>query len=409
VTHPPCVAVIGGGPIGSCAAVALAERGFRVAWFEANHPAEGDFSRVPMSCPWAAGQVLGRSFEPGTLAAQLGIRTLERLIALHDAGRVDSYPRPWLVCAGKGSEPAEAAAREALDTAWRSGALDGFTRLSRNELESFAGLRADEIEFAVCDPWARGVDPRMLAVQLARRAAETPGVEPHFGSIVTQIEGTTLHTLDHGVATKHHADAVLICVGVQAVRGSEAPLELNGAPLHTLIPAAEATYLHVFDHRSPTHMPSVLFSAAGPATIARYEVFGAGRAAIVPHLPEAARAFDVNPLLTDVPGLRRMLDTHFSSRSEAEASTDAGRDTIAELLSRLVAHNLLPGCAGGPAITETTIAKYLRHLQPDGAPTIEWLEAQVPTLYVQPTNGRGLTQCAGLGEWAAALLADVLT
>jgi glycine/D-amino acid oxidase-like deaminating enzyme len=408
VTSPPRVAVIGGGPIGSCAAVALAERGFRVAWFEANHPAEGDFSRVPMSCPWAAGQILGRSFEPDTLAARLGIRTLERLTALNDAGRVDSYPRPWLVCAGMGTESAEAAAREALDTSWRSGALEGFTLLSRNELKSFAGLLADQIEFAVCDPAARGVDPRRLATQLARLAAETPDIAPHFRSIVTRIEGTTLHTLENGVAARHHADAVLICVGVQAVRGSEAPLELNGTPLHTLIPAAEATHLHVFDHRSPTHRPSVLFSAAGPATIARYEVFGAGRAAIVPHLPEAARAFDVNPLLTDVPGLRRMLDTHFSSLQVAEVHTEAGRHTIAELLSRLIERSLLPGCPGGPAITEATIAKYLRHPQPDGAPTIEWLDGSLSTLYVQPTNGRGLTQCAGLGEFAADLLSEKL-
>jgi len=385
--------------------VALAERGFRVAWFDASYPTEGDFSRVPMSCPWAAGQILGRSFEPGTLAARLGLRTLERLTALNDAGRVDSYPRPWLVCAGKGSDPAEAAARETLDAAWRGGRLEGFTRLCGIDLESFAGLRADAIEFAVCDPSARGVDPRMLAVQLARWAAETPGVEPHFGSIVTHIEGTTLHTLDNGIAARHHADAVLFCVGVQAVCGSEAPLVLNGTPLHTLIPAAEATHLHVFDHRSPTHKPSVLFSAAGSATIARYEVFGAGRSAIVPHLPGAVRAFDVNPLLTDVPGLRRMLDTHFSSGSEAEAHTDAGRGTIAELLSRLLERDLLPGCAGGPAITETTIAKYLRHPQPEGAPTVEWLASAIPMLYVQPTNGRGLTQCAGLGELAADRLA----
>lgn len=395
------MAVVGGGPIGAATACALAphmqERGGVVHWFDANDPLNGDFSGLSMSCPSAAGQVLAESFEPESLAMRLGQRTRAVFQQLGATGALPVHARPWVVCAPKGDAAADVAARETLEAAWRSGRLAGCTRLHGAALEGFAGLRHANIEFAICDEQALGVDPRALAIGLARRTASTPGVVPHFRSRVLSIKASEIHAEVAGEMLRVPVQGVALCVGVHTTA-----LQVDGASLSDFIPPAQVTHLHVFDHRAAAHEPAVRCSVAGPATIARYEVFGPQRHGIVPHLPEAARAMEINPLLTDVPGLRRLLDTHFPSREEAEQHTTVAPKAIAALLEPLVEARYLPGHADSQtAINVSTIASYIKHGQPDGNPLLHRLNTALPILYVQPSNGRGVTQCIGLGEAAA--------
>ncbi len=400
------VAVIGGGPVGAATARALAEQfvpsGETVHWFDSNRPLDADFGGLSMSCPWAAGQVLVQSFEPDTPAKRMGMRTLEVLRQLATRGQLPMQSRPWLVCAKKGDNPLDSTTRDVLDAAWRGGGMEGCRLLRGNDLRRFPGLRHDAIDFAVCDEQALAVDPRALAVGLAQWAAGMTGVQPHFGTTVSRIAGEQLHFAHAGESMSIRVRAVVFCVGVHVDA-----ITVNGSPLSSLVSPARVTHLHVFDHRSEQHHPSVLCSVAGAATIARYEVFGAARHGIVPHLPQAARDMDINPLLTDVPGLRRLLDTHFDSRERAEQHTSQAPGAIAELLQELVEPRYLPGqdtC--DTPITESNVAAYIKHDQPDGNPILQWLDHELPMLYVQPTNGRGVTQCIGLGEAAATALAE---
>lgn len=395
------LAVVGGGPVGAATAYALApyaqQRGGVVHWFDANDPLNGDFSGLSMSCPWAAGQVLAQSFEPGSFAKELGLRTLATFQQLGDVGQLPIQSRPWVVCAAKGDAPADIAARETLDAAWRAGRMDGCTMLHGPALQRFAGLQYNAVEFAICDEHALGVDPRALAIALARRAANAPGVVSHFGTTVSAIEDSTIHAARRGERLRLSVQGMVLCVGVHT-----AALQVDGVSLDAYIPPVHVTHLHVFDHRAETHRPAVLCFVAGPATIARYEVFGPTRHAIVPHLPAAAQAMDINPLLTDVPGLRRLLDTHFPSRVAAEQNTTAAPGAIAALLEPLVEPRYLPGHPDcDTPIHESVIASYVKHEQPDGNPVLHRLSSKLPILYVQPTNGRGVTQCIGLGEAAA--------
>ena len=394
------IAVIGGGPVGASVARALAQCGCgTIHWFEANHPVEGDFSRRSMSCPWAAGQVLANSFEPDTLAAQLGQRTLQVLRQMGERGQLPMQPRPWLACAPKHGGPVGEATRTTLDAAWNAGRMEGFTRIHGPELARFQGLRANEIDFALCDESTLAVDPRDLAIGLAKLAAHSPGVSPHFGAVVESIQGNEITATQNGVSLLIHADVIVLCVGIHV-----AGLLINGAPLHTLVPPTTITHLHVFDHRSAEHTPQVNYCLAGPATIARYEIFGEPRKQITPDLPSIAQAFDINPLLTDVPGLCRLLDTHFATQEEAALHTPKARDEIAALLGEYIEPQYLPGNPAGSVITDSTIASYVKHIQPDGEPTIQWLNTKTPVLYVQPSNGRGVTQSVGIGEYAVDLL-----
>lgn len=405
------IAVIGGGPVGAAVARALGDawggRPGRVLWFEANRPAQGDLSRMAMACPWAAGQVLARSFEPGTLSSRMALRSREILIGLNRAGFIAASPRPWLACARRAKSPLDDAVRETLETAWRDGRMEGCQWRNAGQLSSVEGLLHEAIEFALCDEEALAVDPKAFAMGMARWAAESPQVTTHFGARVQKIEDHELWAEQDEREIRARVRAVVLCVGAHAARENANPLHLDGRPIQAWIPPARLTHLHVFDHRSTRHVPKVTASVAGAATIARYEVFGDTRHGIRPWLPKAVRDFDINPLLTDVPGLCRLLDTHFDSRAEAEANTSAARDAIAEQLMQLIPAALLPGQPDGQLpITESGIAAYIRHEQPDGEPTIRWLDTAVPTLYVQPANGRGLTQCAGLGEYAARLLME---
>lgn len=405
------IAVIGGGPVGAAVSRALGDawggRPGRVLWFEANRPLQDDFSRMAIACPWAAGQVLAHSFEPGTLSSRIALRSREILIGLNRAGYIAASPRPWLACARRHAAPVDDAVRETLETAWRDGRMEGCHWRSPRQLSSVSGLSHPELEFAICDEEALAVDPRAFAVGMARWAAECPHVTAHFGARVLRIDGNELWAEQDEREIRARVCAVLLCVGTHAARENANPLQLDGRPIQAWIPPARLTHLHVFDHRSTRHVPTVTASVAGAATIARYEVFGDTRHGIRPWLPQAVRDFDINPLLTDVPGLCRLLDTHFDSRADAEANTSAARDAIAEQLKQLIPAELLPGQPGGKLpITETGIAAYIRHDQPDGEPTLRWLDTSVPTLYVQPANGRGLTQSAGLGEYAARLMLE---
>src|SRR5690606_9228015 len=141
---------------------------------------------------WAAGQVLARSFEPDSLSEALALKTRTAFTALSRAGKLPVVPRPWVVCALRQGTPADDAARDTLDAAWRSGRMAGYTRLHGAALERFSGLRSGNVDFALCDEQALGVDPRALIAALARLAADTPGIVPHFGATVTAIEGNEI-------------------------------------------------------------------------------------------------------------------------------------------------------------------------------------------------------------------------
>ncbi|GMW02755.1 MAG: hypothetical protein AMXMBFR84_38910 [Candidatus Hydrogenedentota bacterium] len=392
------IAVVGGGPVGAATVAALAahpKRRGRILWFDSNRPLEGSFDGLSASGPYAAGQILANSFDPDTLASHLARRTLAAMNDMARANIISVSHRPWLVCARNGNEAVDIAARDALDAAWCEGRLRSFKHIYGQDLARFPFLKAGDIAFAVCDESALAVDPRRLVVELAQWAASHESVRPYFGYTVTEFDGTHFIAASASETVRLAARAAILCTGVHRLLFPSA------------LPESETTFLHVFDYRSPAHMPSLDYSVAGEATIARYEIFGAARQRIKPHLQEAVREFDIHPLLTDVPGLRRMLDTHFTNWEQAAANTPECAARIRDQLGRLVHRSVLPGDpAGHMPLTATSIASYARCVQPMGNPTVQMLNAPIMTLYVQPSNGRGITQCIGLGEHVANWLLD---
>ena len=391
------ILVIGGGPLGLSTARALAERSRRrVHVVDANDPLRGDFSALSAACPYAAGQIIIHSFEPDTYAMRLGRRTAKALRELASAGYIDVYSRPWLVCSGNTSSDLDEAVRHTLDTALRDGLLDGCKRVDAANLDNVPGLRTDEIAFAVRDDDALAVDPKAFVAGLARWAVEHGGVEAHFGFRVNGFDGDAFVAEGAEETVALRAGAAVLCTGI------------HRAVFPDALPESSAVHLHVFDHRDDAHRPTVEMSIAGETTVARYEGFGEGRHAITPHLPKAARDYDINALFTDVAGLRRQLDTHFGSYEEANASTEYAMRALGELQRRFIDPScLLSEPESTSAITQTTIAQYVR-LADTSDPVIAQLETPLPSVYVQPSSGRGLNQCIALGEVAAELLCGML-
>lgn len=391
------ILVVGAGPLGLCTAAALADGSARrVHLVDANDPIQGNFSGLSAACPYAAGQIIIHSFEPGTYAMELGRRTAESLRGLASAGHIDIHRRPWLVCAGNTASALDDAVRGTLDRALREGLLEGCRRVHGSDLDAIPGVRADHIAFAVCDDSAMAMDPRAFAADLARWVVARENVEAHFGFTLRRFDGDGFFAEKENESVVIRAGAVVLCTGIHRLLFPD------------VIPEIGAVHLHVFDHRDAKHEPALHYSVAGETTVARYEGFGAGRHDIAAHLPEAARAMDINALLTDVPGLRRQLDTHFPSHAEAEARTDEALAALGVLQRRFIAPELLLGGGGDSLpITETHIAQYAR-CAATSDPVIEALKTPLPALFIQPSRGRGLNQCTALGEDAARTLLGML-
>ena len=397
IGRPGDVLVIGGGPLGvstaRALAISLSGTSRSIHLVDANIAINGDFTGLSMSCPHAAGQIIVHSFEEGSLAKRLGRDTLHSIRDLTRAGVLHAEARPWLVCAGNGKTPVDMIAAEILDAALRDGRLEGCGRIHGDALGEITGLRADRVAFAVCDPDALGLDPRRFIVDLTQWALAEPAIQGHFGYRVTEFDGCHFVAEDGNEVLQIHADAAVLCTGVHRELFPEA------------LPPSYPIHLHVFDHRSADHMPVMRHSVVGATTIARYEGFGPGRMRLMPYLSEIARSLDIHALLTDVPGLRRMLDTHIVDGTEAEARMGESLDAIGDELEKLLDTRILLGRPQSVlAITGSTIARYVKCPRERDDPVLEFLDAPLPALYVQPSDGRGLCQSIALGELAAKTL-----
>lgn len=109
-------------------------------------------------------------------------------------------------------------------------------------------------------------------------------------------------------------------------------------------------------------------------------------------------------MFTDVPGLRRLLDSHFENETVAESKNDLVWSLLRDTVGRYVQPEKLLGHeSSNRTANESYVAGYSKLLNSDG-PFLERLDVEMPVVYVQPNNGLGLNQCAALGEDAAALL-----
>jgi len=396
--HALNIAVIGAGPLGACSAHALANKLDKLAipgvihLIDANNPLESDLNRLSASGPNAAGQLILHAFDAGSYAKSLARRTHEALHAIEDAGYIRLHPRRWIICAGNADTPLDNAAREVLYAAHREGRLEGCELLDANKLENIPGLRKDQLAFAVVDETAKAVNPPQFVRGLARWACAHKRVRPHFGNTVVGLDADNLSVQNSEGVAEMKIDAAVLCTGIHAefCKG--------------LLPKLRPEYLHVADHQHGGHIPKILDLIVGETTIARYPGFGPTRGAITPHLSDPIREMGIHGLLTDVPGLRRMLDSHFADKALAESKSEEVFGALRELIGRYVEPSCLLGAPESEKnTTHACVAAYAKLLDGDG-PYIETLDAPLPMVYAQPSNGLGLNQCVAIGEDAAERL-----
>lgn len=396
-------AVIGAGPLGNCAARALAEalesqsRPAKIYLVDANDPLKQEFGNMSASGPHAAGQLMLHLFDPESPAKDLTRRSHNLLKGMQVEGAIDLHSRPWICCTGNSSSDLDQTAQDVLAQSYSEGRLENCELVKGAEIPETNGLRPDQVAWAVLDPTTMAVNPRVFVQQLAERAVQHPSVVPLFNTRVIRCTDNTIVTESNGTVTERPISGVISCAGIHRDLFSDA------------LPDGRPEYLHVTEHKSDQHAPEVMNLITGETTIARYAGFGPHRNRITPLLPNDVQEYGIHGLFTDVPGLRRMLDSHFENPDTANVKNHLVWPLLIETIGRYVQPEMLLGHASGNlAANQTYVAAYNKLLNSDG-PFLHQLEVDLPAVYVQPSNGLGLNQCAALGADAASLLADIST
>ncbi|MFP6582170.1 MAG: FAD-dependent oxidoreductase [Candidatus Hydrogenedentota bacterium] len=394
-------AVIGAGPLGSCAARALADafedenRSAEILLIDANDPLNQKFDSLSAAGPHAAGQLMLHFFDADSSAKDLTRRSHEILKGLNAEGAVDLHSRPWICCTGNTNSELDTTAQEGLAQSFSEGRLEGCELVRGEELPGTKGLRADQVAWALLDPTGMAVNPRVFVQQLAQRAIQHPMIEAHFHTRVTRCSHNTITTEYDGVTTEGPVTGVILCTGIHRDLFTDA------------LPDGRPEFLHVTEHKEVSHRPEVMHLISGETTIARYAGFGPHREKITPLLPENTQKYGIHGLFTDVPGLRRMLDSHFENEDLAESKNDLVWSLLRETIGRYIQPEMLLGHSASNRETNLSyVAAYNKLLDSDG-PYLEQLPVEMPTVHVQPSNGLGLNQCAALGADAASLLMEV--
>jgi glycine/D-amino acid oxidase-like deaminating enzyme len=391
-------AVIGAGPLGSCAARSLAESleiagiPAKIYLIDANHPIEQRFDALSAAGPHAAGQLMVHVFDMDSPAKELTRRSHGILKGLGNAGTISLYERPWYCCTGNTGSGLDQAAEEVLHSAYEEGRFEGCTMLRGEDIPATTGLDTTRVAWALHDTTTMAVNPREFVRQLAEHAVEHPLVEHRFDTRVTHIEDGKLQVDGPDGIEDLTVDGIILCTGI------------HRHLLENALPDSRPEFLHVIDHNEPDHEPEVLHLITGETTIARYAGFGPQRTVITPHLPKAVQEFGIHGLFTDVPGLRRMLDSHFEDESNALNESENVGQLLREIIGRYVPETYLLGDAKSNRDTSKSyVAAYNKLVNSDG-PFLEQLQVDTRVVYAQPSNGLGLNQCAALGQDAAALL-----
>jgi len=393
-------AVVGAGPLGSCTARTLADRlesegrTAKIYLIDANDPIKQDFRSMSASGPHAAGQLMLHLFDADSPSKELTRRSHEILKRLNAEGTVDLHSRPWVCCTGNSSSELDSVAQDVLAQSINEGRFEGCTLVRGSEVPETFGLRADQIAWALLDYTTMAVNPRTYVRQLAQRAISHPMVEAMFQTRVNRSTDNSIETECDGEVTERRVDGIVLCTGIHRELFSEA------------LPASRPEYLHVMEHKDERHTPEVKHLITGETTIARYAGFGEHRKAITPLLSPEVQRYGIHGLFTDVPGLRRMLDSHFTNADDAEAKNELVWSLLRDTIGRYVQPEMLLGhSASNREANDSYVAAYCKLLDSDG-PFVERLDVSTPAVYVQPSNGLGLNQCAALGEDAATLLLE---
>lgn len=391
-------AVIGAGPLGSCSARALADAldqsntlG-RVLLIDANNPLEQRFNAMSAAGPHAAGQLMLHVFDGNSPAKDLTRRSHELLRAMHAAGEIDLHRRPWICCAGNSGSELDVTTQDVLTQAHLAGRFEGCELVSGDAIPEVTGLRRDQVALALLDDTTMAVNPRIYCRQLAQRAVNHPRIETLLDTRVIRFSGSTLTIEDAHGRRDLSVDGIILCTGIHR----------NLCP--DLLPPSRPEYLHVTEHVNAGHVPEVMHLITGETTIARYAGFGPDRKRITDLLDADIRDRGIHALFTDVPGLRRMLDSHFADLNEAESQNEKVWQLLRNLTGRYVEAQYLIGHPSSNRSADLSyVAAYTKLLDSDG-PWLDRIDAEIPAVYAQPSNGLGLNQCAALGEDAARLL-----
>lgn len=395
-------AVIGAGPLGNCAARALAEtlesqsRPATIYLIDANNPLTQDFDNMSASGPHAAGQLMLHLFDPDSPGKELTRRSHELLKRMQAEGAIDLYSRPWICCTGNSSSELDKAAQDVLAQSYSEGRLENCDLVRGKDIPDTKGLRPDQVAWAILDQTTMAVNPRVFVQQLAERAVQHPSVEPLFNTRVIRCTHNSLETECNGTVTECPISGVILCTGIHRDLFSD------------VLPNSCPEYLHITEHKSDRHTPEVMNLITGETTIARYAGFGPHRKSITPLLSGEVQEYGIHGLFTDVPGLRRMLDSHFENPDVADSQNHLVWPLLVDTIGRYVQAELLLGYAARSNCTanQSYVAAYNKLLDSDG-PFLHQLKVELPVVYVQPSNGLGLNQCAALGADAASLLVDI--
>ena len=192
------VAVVGTGIVGLAHAWAAARRGLSVLLFDRSPRARGASVRA-FGTVWPVGQ-------PGDLYFQ-AMRSRDRWIELSQKAGVWVNDCGSLHLATEADE--KAVLEEYLALAGAAGiACELLT--PRQAVARCPAVRGDRVKAALYSPTECCIDPRQALARLPAYLADGFKVEPHFGTPIVRIDGTTLHAAD-GRAWR--ADRVFVCSG----------------------------------------------------------------------------------------------------------------------------------------------------------------------------------------------------